>query len=126
MAIRSIGLILLSVLLSGAAQVAFKYGLTRTHVQAAMSDGSYVLLLEITRSAGVLLGLVAYAASAVLWLLALSKAQLSFAYPFVALGIVITVVAGAWLFAESLTPSRIGGIALICCGVLMVAMSHGT
>lgn len=117
-------LIIGSVLLGAGAQVAFKYGMSSAAMQSAVQGSLGALLLGIVKSPAILLGLTAYGASAVSWLSALAKVQLSLAYPFVALGIVITVVAGSLAFAESLPPLRLGGIALICLGVLMVAWSH--
>jgi len=71
----------------------------------------------------VVLGLLCFAVSVVSWLLALSKVDVSEAYPFVALGIVITAVAGHVLLGEPLDHLRILGIVTIVAGVVIVAIS---
>ena len=53
----------------------------------------------------------------------LSKVELSFAYPFLSLAYVAVAVASWWLFAEDLNAWRVGGIALICAGTVLIA--HG-
>jgi multidrug transporter EmrE-like cation transporter len=120
----SLLLILGSVLLSALAQVAFKYGMSSAKMQLVMQAGVGGLLLDVARNPAIVLGFAAYGASALLWLGALSRADLSFAYPFVALGIVLTVLAGVTVFAEGVSMLRLGGTALICLGVILVAMSQ--
>ena len=50
--------------------------------------------LALLTSPLVLLGLAVFGLSAIVWLFVLSKIAFSHAYPFVALGIVVTVAAG--------------------------------
>lgn len=56
-----------------------------------------------------------------LWVVALSRAELSFAYPFIALGFVATTVASAWLLHEPVSAMRWGGVGMIVFGVMLVA-----
>lgn len=124
MAIHSAFLILISVLLAATAQVCFKYGMSRTDMQQAVGGGAVEVLMAMIGSPAIIAGFTAYGLSTLLWLGALAKVDLSFAYPFVALGIVITTFAGAWLFSEPVTPLRLAGTALICTGVVLVAASQ--
>jgi multidrug transporter EmrE-like cation transporter len=50
---------------------------------------------------------------------ALTKLDLSHAYPFVGLTFVLVALASAWAFHEPLTGLKIAGIALICIGVVI-------
>ena len=56
-----------------------------------------------------------------LWLFALSRANLSFAYPFAALGYVIIVVASILFLDEHVPPLAWAGVAFIVVGILLVA-----
>jgi multidrug transporter EmrE-like cation transporter len=118
-------LILLSVLLSSGSQVLLKFGMSAPAIQAALgsADGAVQIAIAIASSPWVLLGLSCFGLSAIVWLLVLSKIPLSTAYPFVALGIAITVVAGRFLFNEPITSAKLFGVSLIIVGVMSVSLS---
>ena len=69
------------------------------------------------------IGFFCFALSAVLWLVVISKLQLSYAYPLVSLSYIIILFVSAIWFNESVGTIRILGVALICCGVVLVARS---
>jgi multidrug transporter EmrE-like cation transporter len=117
-----IGLIVTSVLLAGAAQVTLKVGVNRV---TAASGGTVTLGANGVRSLlgswVVWIGLAVFAASGVLWMFALSKASLSFAYPFAALGYIVIVAASVLILHESVPPLRWVGVAFIAIGIVLVA-----
>lgn len=55
------------------------------------------------------------------WMAALSRFELSFAYPFMSLSFVIVTVLGVWLLGESLTPHKAIGVTLILVGTALVS-----
>jgi len=61
--------------------------------------------------------------TALAWVLAVSKAQLSFVYPFMALSYVFVALFSLFLFKEDVTLLRWLGIAVICAGVVLVSRS---
>lgn len=69
------------------------------------------------------LGMSLHVSALGLWVLALSKSDLSYAYPFIALGFVLTTLAAAWFLHEPVSMARWGGIVLIVAGVVLVAKS---
>ena len=117
------GVILLSVSITAAAQLVLKTGMTSPAVQRLVGDGVSLRLAGVFLNPFVVGGLLLYFAAAMLWLLVLAKFEVSFAYPFVALGFVITAVAGWLLFNEPMSLSRVAGTVLICAGVVLVARS---
>ena len=117
------GIILLSVSITAAAQLVLKTGMTSPAVQRLVGDGVSLRLAGVFLNPFVVGGLLLYFAAAMLWLLVLAKFEVSFAYPFVALGFVITAVAGWLLFGEPMSLSRVAGTLLICAGVVLVARS---
>lgn len=70
-----------------------------------------------------LLGLAVFGLSAIVWLFVLSKTAVSHAYPFVALGVVMTVAAGRIMLGEPFSALSLVGVALIVSGVLTLAAS---
>lgn len=74
----------------------------------------------------ILLGLLFFSLSAITWILALSRVDLSFAFPMLSLNFVFTALY-AWLFfGEHLSVNRVGGIALVVAGVIAIAASGGS
>jgi multidrug transporter EmrE-like cation transporter len=61
--------------------------------------------------------------SVVIWIMALSRLDVSLAYPMLSIGYVVNAVAAWQLFGEPLTFQRLIGIGTIIVGVLLVARS---
>ena len=115
-------LILISVTMSAAAQLLFKFGMSSEPMRRAIAGGSPVeIAIAALLNPGVFGGLALYGLGTVLWLAVLARTDVSQAYPFVGLGFVLTALIGWLLFGEVLTPTRIGGIALIMAGIVLVA-----
>jgi multidrug transporter EmrE-like cation transporter len=120
---RMLPLILVSVLLSAAAQLSFKYGMMRPAMQIWLARGQpdFSAWLHVPVNAAVVGGLALYGASTCLWLLVLARVNLSVAYPFVGLGFIATMLFGALFLGEPLTLWRMLGTLLIALGVVLVA-----
>jgi multidrug transporter EmrE-like cation transporter len=115
-------LILLSVACSSLAHLAFKVGVTR--VDGALAPGSTRLFVAaIAGNPYVVGGLFLHAAALGTWLLALRKVDISYAYPFIALGFVLVLGLSSWFLDERLNAARLLGVALIVGGVFCVARS---
>jgi drug/metabolite transporter (DMT)-like permease len=71
----------------------------------------------------VLVGFALIFGAAVLWLVVISRVNLSLAYPVLALGYVITVVASRLFLSEPLTWQKVAGSLVICLGVGLVSWS---
>lgn len=121
----TIALILASVTLAAIAQVTLKVGMN--HVTDA-NGGELALnadsLKQIASNVWVWAGLVIFGVSAVLWLFALSKANLSYAYPFAALGYVIIVTASILFLGEHMRPLGWVGVAFIVVGIVLIAQGN--
>lgn len=59
----------------------------------------------------------------VFWIVALSKFELNYAYPWMALIFVIMTFAGTLLFGESLSTGKLIGTTLVSVGLVLVARS---
>lgn len=67
-----------------------------------------------------LLAILSYAISYVLWLGILSRIDLSFARPFVSFGYILVILYGYYA-GEAMSTERVFGIVLICIGLFFVA-----
>lgn len=124
MTATSLTLILISVLLSAGSHVLLKHGMSSAAVQAMLTQGpSLSAALVVATTPAVVLGLGCFGLSAITWLLVLARIPLSQAYPFVALGTLITVAAAYLMLGETISPLRLAGVAAIAVGVVMVGMS---
>ena len=120
-----IALILISVTLAGIAQITLKSGVN--DVIATQRDTLHLNvagLKALLVSPVVLGGLVLFGLSAVVWLFALSRTQLSFAYPFAALSYVFIVAFSVFVLHEHVPPLRWAGVGLIVSGIVVVALTH--
>jgi multidrug transporter EmrE-like cation transporter len=121
----TIALILASVTLAAIAQVTLKVGMN--HVTDA-NGGELALnadsLKQIATNVWVWAGLVIFGVSAILWLFALSKANLSYAYPFAALGYVIIVTASILFLGEHMRPLGWAGVVFIVAGIMLIAQGN--
>jgi drug/metabolite transporter (DMT)-like permease len=116
--------ILVSVLLSALAQIALKAGMSRPEIAQAIAEGApATIAASIATQPFVILGLAAYGLGAVVWLFVLSRIDVSLAYPFVSLGIVVTMLLGMLVFGEVITAMRAVGAAFIIVGIVMLAWS---
>ena len=116
-------LVLTGVLLNAVAQLALK---------ASVSDTGIISLdlQSLLGSAGSLatnlwlwLGLICYAISVVVWILALSRVDVSIAYPMLSIGYIVNAVAAWHLFDEPMNIGKVVGIGIIIVGVYILARS---
>ena len=112
-----------SVTASVMGQLLLKRGMTGTG-PLSLGEGSLVSLLwSLATNPWVVLGLACYVGGTVFWLIALSRAPLSFVYPFAALSMALIILSSWLIFGESLSAARLFGVATIVAGVLIVARS---
>jgi len=68
-------------------------------------------------------GLACYVISVVVWIVGLSRVDVSIAYPMLSLGYVVNAFAAWYLFGEVLSVQKLVGIGVILVGVAIVARS---
>jgi drug/metabolite transporter (DMT)-like permease len=78
-------------------------------------------LMAIASTPVVWLGLASYAVGAVLWLVVLSRLDLGYAYPLLAISYILIPLLAHFLLGEAIPPLRWVGIAVIFIGVVIVA-----
>jgi len=116
-------LILTGVLLNAVAQLLLKAG-ARTLGGLEVTLGNAAAIAgRIVVSLPILAGLVCYAVSVVVWILALVRVEVSVAYPMLSIGYVINALGAWWLLGENLSAARLAGIGVTIVGVWLVARS---
>ena len=118
-----LALILTGVMLNAAAQLLLKVGSRAISGLAFNLANGWTLAERIALNPPILAGLACYVISVVFWILALSRVDVSIAYPMLSIGYIVTAMAGWLLLAESLSVTRVAGIFIIIAGVWLVARS---
>lgn len=119
----NLALILTSTIFGVIGQMTLKKGMTALGPLALTAKGAPGLAWQIFTTPAVILGLAIYVASSFFWLLALSRVQLTYAYPFASLSYVLIVIASWALLGEHPSPLRLTGMAVIMLGVLLIAQT---
>ena len=114
-------LILLSVLLNCAAQLLIRKGMMI--VGEINASNVMQMFAPMLTNVFLWLALLCYGFSFFLWMVVLSRVEVSYAYPFLSVGYVITMIAGYAFFAEDINFMRILGVAIICLGVFLISRS---
>ena len=119
----SFSLILAGVLLNAAAQLLLKAGTNAVGPFEFAAANAVPVGLKLAFEPHILGGIGCYVASVVVWILALSRVEVSIAYPMLSIGYVVNAVAAHYLFGEAVSPLRLAGIGVIILGVFIVARS---
>jgi len=119
----SFGLLLSGVLLNAAAQLLLKAG-TNAVGRFEFSLGNLLPVgMKLAFEPHIAGGIACYVVSVMVWILGLSRVEVSIAYPMLSIGYVLNAAAAWYLFGESLTAQKLVGIAFIVTGVFLVARS---
>jgi len=102
--------------------VMIKYGLEANTMDFNNIISSYISMFL---NPIILFGFIILALSSVFWLTALSRADLSYAYPMVSLGYVVIAIMSLIILKENITWIRWLGIFTICSGVFLMSKTGG-
>ena len=119
----SFSLVMTGVLLNAAAQLLLKSGTNAVGAFEFSARNVIPVGWKIATQPYILFGIGCYVISVVVWILALSRAEVSVAYPMLSIGYVVNAIAAWYLFGEAVTPLRLAGIGIIVLGVFIVARS---
>ena len=111
------------VLLNALAQLGLKAATRVTGPLLAGDAGLWQRGLQLLTVPPLWYAILAYGLSLIVWLVGLSRVPVTQAYPLLSLGYVINIGLAWWLLGEVPTVQRVGGIAVIVVGVVLVARS---
>lgn len=115
--------LLSGVLLNAIAQLALKAATRRLGVLTPCYDNIVSIGLRVAAQPAVWLGVLCYMLSLALWIIALSRTDVSVAYPFLSIGYAVTALAAWPLFGETLSAQRLTALGIICIGVALLSRS---
>jgi multidrug transporter EmrE-like cation transporter len=123
MSLLSALLIATGVLLNTAAQLLLKAGTNAVGSFAFTLDTALSTALRLAFNPYILGGLSCYAISLVVWLMALSRTEVSVAYPMLSIGFALNAAIAWWWLGEAISVQRVVGVSIIIVGVFLVARS---
>ena len=122
MNLSTFAFILSGVLLNACAQVLLKAGTNAMGGAIHLTAQNWFATgIKVVTQLPILAGLACYAVSLVVWIVGLSRTDVSLAYPMLSLGYVVGTL-GAWMFlGEAVSLQRLGAIVVIMAGVALLA-----
>jgi drug/metabolite transporter (DMT)-like permease len=115
--------ILISVLAGALGQILLKKGMSSMGPLTLSLEQVGGIIWRIATNPYVVIGLLIYVCGTLFWLVALSRVDLSFAYPFASLSYVVMLAASWFLFHENITPLRLLGTVVVGLGVFLISRS---
>ena len=119
----SFSLVLCGVLLNAVAQLLLKAGTNAVGAFEFSQENILPVGWKLASEPHIITGLACYVVSVVVWIMALSRVEVSIAYPMLSIGYVVNAIAAWYLFGEAVTVMRLTGIGFIIIGVFIVARS---
>lgn len=115
---NAIVIIIIGVVLAAFGQVSWKMGMNQAGQLEALN---LTTLSAVLLNSYVLLGFILYGLSTIFWLIALSKKDLSFVYPFISLTYIIVLVLSSFVLKESIGLNKIAGTIAIIIGLIVIS-----
>lgn len=111
--------IIASIACSAMAQIMLKLGMGRVQIESV----TFSSLLGLFLNPFIVAGMSLYVTAMLIWLYVLKHVDVSYAYPFTALGFVLVMAVGYFGLKEQVTTLQLIGMAFIIAGIFMVARS---
>lgn len=113
-------LVLCAVVLTSYAQLIVKWRVSLAGQLPVEFTKKVLFLVGMLFDPWVMTGLLGALLAGLAWMAAMTKLELSFAYPFVSLSFVLVFVFSAFLFHETITTPKILGMLLIIAGIIVI------
>ncbi|GAP65644.1 hypothetical protein MBSD_n0934 [Mizugakiibacter sediminis] len=112
-------LILLTVLLTVYGQIVIKWQVNLAGALPAQFSERTLFLLKLIVNPWILSALAAAFLASIAWMAAMTRFELSKAYPFMALNFVLVGILAVHLFGETVNPAKIVGLVLVIAGLIV-------
>lgn len=109
--------VFLTVLLTVLGQLLVKTGMSRVGSAPAEPGALAWFLFKSLFHPANFFGLACAFLAAFSWMAALTRVELSFAYPFTSLSIVLVLALSSWLFGEKVAAQQWIGVGVVCLGL---------
>ena len=111
--------IFLTIILTVYGQIAIKWQVLKAGALPEALPDKTAFLFNLLLNPWVISAFAAALLASVFWMAAMTKLQLSHAYPFMSLAFVLILMASGLFFHEPITPLKIAGIVLIVLGIIV-------
>lgn len=123
MNIHTFGFLLTGICLNAAAQLLLKAGTNTVGVIHLTAENWVATGLKLATQLPILAGLSCYMISVLVWIIGLSRVDVTVAYPMLSIGYILNAL-GAWYFlGEIVSAQRLLAIGVIIIGVVLLARS---
>ena len=121
---KSLFLIFIAIIIGLGGQLSLKIGMNRIgRIDTIDLSNILSLIGKAALSPIILFGLGLYVVGFVVWLIVLSRVDLSFAYPMISLNYVLVMFFSWLVLGEHLDLNRLIGVMVICVGVVILSRS---
>jgi drug/metabolite transporter (DMT)-like permease len=121
MNITTFGFIMTGICLNAIAQLLLKAGTNAVGAIHLTAQNWLATGIKLATQVPILGGLTCYVLSVVVWIIGLSRVDVTIAYPMLSLGYILNAL-GAWYFlGEALSMQRLVAIGIILVGVALIA-----
>ena len=117
---KTIGLALLSVSLGSVGQFLLKVGVNSLGGFRLSGRQFVKTIIGTLAEPHIFFGIILFATSMVVWLMVISDAELSRAYPMVSISYVFVALLSHFILGEPMSLLRVSGIAVILLGVILI------
>jgi len=111
--------IAMTILLTVYGQVVLKWQVTLAGTMPQDNGDKAAFLMSVLLRPWVLSGFAAAFLASIAWMAAMTKFDLSYAYPFMSFNFVLVLVLSGFLFHEPLSTPKLIGLALIILGIIV-------
>jgi drug/metabolite transporter (DMT)-like permease len=113
--------ILMTVLFTVYSQLVMRWQVTAAGPLPIDTSGKVGYILNLMLNPWVVSGIFATFLAGVSWMMAMTKFEISYAYPFVSLNYILVLAAGFLLFNEAISATKLAGSALVILGIIVIA-----
>lgn len=123
MTLPTFGFIFVGICLNAVAQLLLKAGTNAVGAIHLTAGNWFSTGIKLATQLPIIAGLTCYVISVVVWIIGLSRVDVTIAYPLLSLGYIINAI-GAWYFlGEVVSAQRMLAIGVIIVGVFLLARS---
>lgn len=123
MNLSTFGFIFIGICLNAVAQLLLKAGTNAVGAIHLTAENWFTTGLKLATQLPIIGGLTCYVISVIVWIIGLSRVDVTIAYPLLSLGYIINAI-GAWYFlGEAMSAQRILAITIIIIGVVILTKS---
>ena len=121
---KSLFLIFLAIIIGLGGQLSLKTGMNRIgRIDTIDLSNILSLIGKVALSPIILFGLGLYVVGFIVWLIVLSRVDLSFAYPMISFNYVLVIFFSWLVLGEQIALTRLAGALVICTGVIILSRS---